>query len=193
MDSFWYSPPLKYLKNTLSGVVERNTRLGISARRGNNLKESLVSKGLIETKEISTGSGRTVLTRLTKKGSNILGKLGYGTKNGIRRYGLIHEFWRDKVRRYYEKLGYEVTLEKKLNGERADLVVEKGKERIAIEIETGRSNAMQNIRKCLEAGFSMVVSVPINRKTTLEIVEKLTENELDAEKKVIVMNGRKLG
>lgn len=181
------------MKNPFSGVVERNKRLGISARQGNKLKDSLVSKSLIVPKEIGTNTGRTVLTRLTEKADNMLGKLGYSSDNRIRQYGLLHEFWRDKVKRYYEKLGYKVTSEERLNGERADLVAEKGKERIAIEIETGRSNTMQNIRKCLEAGFSMVVSVPISRKTTFEIVEKLTENELDAKKKVIVMNGRKLG
>ena len=100
------------LKSPLSGVVERNSRLKISARRGNNLKDSLVSKGLIETKEISTRSGRTILAQLTRKGCNILGRLGYESKDGIRRYGLLHEFWRDNVRRYCEKLGHKVTLEK---------------------------------------------------------------------------------
>ena len=87
----------------------------------------------IETKEIATKSGRTILVQLTKRGGNALGKLGYETKNGMRQYGLVHEFWRDKVKRYYEKLGYKVALEKKLNGERADLVAEKSKEKIAIE------------------------------------------------------------
>ena len=55
------------LKNPFSGVVERNKKIRISARRGNNLKESLATKGLIEIKEISTRSGRTILAQLTKK------------------------------------------------------------------------------------------------------------------------------
>ncbi|MBA7490514.1 hypothetical protein ES702_01052 [subsurface metagenome] len=179
------------LKNTLSGVVQRNIRLKISARRGNNLKESLVSKGLIETKEISTRSGRTVLTQLTKKGCDILRKLGYGTKNGIRRYGPIHEFWRDKVKRYYEKLGYEVTLEKKLDGERVDFVAEKDGEKIAIEIETGNSNAIENIKKCLDADFDLVISVPVNRQIETKIREGLKRQKLDKRKRLLVINSQK--
>jgi len=179
------------LKNPLSGVVERNKRLKISGRRGNNLKESLVSKGLIETIKIPTRTGRTVLVRLTKNGCSILGKLGYGAKNGVRRYGLIHEYWRDKVKRYYEKLGYEVTLEKRLNGERADLVAEKGKEKIAIEIETGNSNAIENVRKCLKAGFDLVVSVPVNRQIEARIKERLKKEKLDKTERVFVINSEK--
>ena len=151
------------VKNPFSGVIERNERLGISARKGNNLKELLIANNLIKQKGISTRGGRIVLVQLTKKGSHLLKKSGYDTENRIRQYGLVHEFWKDKVKRYYEKRGYEVTLEKKLNGKRADLVAEKGEERIAVEIETGNSNAMRNIIKCLRAGFDTVISVPINR------------------------------
>ena len=62
------------LKSPLSGVVKRNERLGISSRKGNMLKEVLVSKGLIEPKEIPTNTGRTVLVRLTRNGCRILEK-----------------------------------------------------------------------------------------------------------------------
>ena len=179
------------MRNPLSGVVERNKRLEISARRGNNLKELLASKGLIETKEISTRAGRTVLAQLTRKGCGTLENLGYRTKNGIRRYGLLHEYWRDKVKKYYEKLGYKVSLEKKLNGERADLVAEKGKEKIAIEIETGNSNVVENIKKCLHASFDFVISVPVNRKIETQIKERLKKEKLDERERVVVINSEK--
>ena len=181
------------LKNPLSGVVERNGRLGISSRRGNALKESLIAKGLLKPTEIPTKTGRTVLVQLTKSGCGILEKLGCKTQNGIRHYGLIHEFWRDKVRRYYQKLGYQLTSEKRLNGERADLVAERGRERIAIEIETGNSNAIENVKKCLKAGFDFVISVPINRPIEAQIRERLRKEKLDKTEKVFVLSSERFG
>ncbi len=179
------------VKNPFSGVVERIERLGISARRGNSLKELLIAKNSIEQKEISTRSGRIVLVQLTKKGSHLLKKLGYDTENRIRQYGLLHEFWKDKVKRYYEKLGYKVTPEEKINGERADLVAEKDEERIAIEIETGNSNAIRNIIKCLRAGFDTVISVPINKQIETQTEERLSQEKLDGSERILIANSEK--
>ena len=179
------------VKNPFSGIVERIERLGISARRGNSLKELLIAKNSIEQKEISTRKGRIVLVQLTNKGSTILEKEGYNTNSGTRQYGLVHEFWKDKVKRYYEKLGYKVTSEEKLNGERADLVAEKGEEKIAIEIETGNSDAIGNIKKCLDAGFDFIVSVPTNRQTEAEIKDRLEMERLDKREGLVVINSDK--
>ncbi len=175
------------VKNPFSGVVERIERLGISARKGNNLKELLIAKNSIAQKEISIRNGRIVLVQLTKKGSHVLKELGYDTENRIRQYGLLHEFWKNKVRMYYEKLGYKVNSEEKLNGERADLVAEKAGERIAIEIETGNSDAVGNIKKCLQAGFNSVISVPTNRRIKAELKERLKKEMLDRRAGVIVI------
>ena len=40
-----------------------------------------------------------------------------------------------------------------------DLVATKGGKRIAIEIETGKSDEKENIRKCKEAGFDDFIVV----------------------------------
>ena len=132
-----------------------------------------------------------MLAQLTKEGCHVLGEFGYESDNRIRQYGLIHEFWRDKVKRYYKKLGYEVTAERKLNGERTDLAAAKGEERIAIEIETGNSNAIGNIKKCLDAGFSTVISVPVNRQIEGQIKEKLRKETLDQDRRVVVISSGK--
>lgn len=48
-------------------------------------------------------------------------------------------------------------------GKAVDLVVTKGNERIAVEVETGRSDVKSNVRKCREAGFKDVVVIRTNR------------------------------
>lgn len=50
------------------------------------------------------------------------------------------------------------------NDETVDLAITGKNKNIAIEIETGKSDAIRNIRKCLKAGFE-VVSIPSNPDT----------------------------
>ena len=63
--------------------------------------------------------------------------------------GLEHRYWQDKLVDHYEQRGYEVHREKTVGDHSVDLVATKGKEVIAIEVETGKSNFEENIRACL--------------------------------------------
>jgi hypothetical protein len=56
--------------------------------------------------------------------------------------------------------------------------------RIAIEIETGKSDSVYNIRKDLEAGFDEVISVALNNEIKEEIFAEFTKSGLNNEKKV---------
>lgn len=82
-------------------------------------------------------------------------------------------------------------MRKKLNGEGADVVAEKGKERIAIEIETGNSNAIENIKKCLDAGFDLIISVPVNKRIEAHISERLKKEQLDRRERVLIINSER--
>jgi len=67
-------------------------------------------------------------------------------------------------------------------------VAEKDEERIAVEIESGGSEAIENIKKCLDAGFSLVVSVPVNRKIENQIRKAIKERNLEErEDKVLII------
>jgi predicted RecB family endonuclease len=60
----------------------------------------------------------------------------------------------------YRAAGYAVEEEVPLGeGKAVDLVATKNGKRIAIEIETGTSDAEGDARKCREAGFDEVVTV----------------------------------
>ncbi len=45
------------------------------------------------------------------------------------------------------------------DGKAVDLVASKDGKRIAIEIETGKSDVDRNVRKCKQAGFRKIISV----------------------------------
>lgn len=61
-------------------------------------------------------------------------------------------------------------------------------EKIAIEIETGNSNAMENIEKCLKAGLEFVISVPVDGQAEAQIKHRLRKQMLDKTQRVLVIN-----
>lgn len=56
--------------------------------------------------------------------------------------------------RQYQSKGYDVRKEVQIgHGKTVDSVATKGDERITIEVETGKSDVDENVRKCKTAGF----------------------------------------
>jgi len=68
-----------------------------------------------------------------------------------------------------------------------DVTAEKGEERIALEIETGKSDAIHNAKKCLEAGFSEVISVALSREAQIRIKQQLKDAGLNREARYEVL------
>jgi hypothetical protein len=59
-----------------------------------------------------------------------------------------------------------------------DLVIEKEGERMAIEIETGKSDWQKNIDKNLKKGFQQIIIYATNDKTYLKIKEVIKQEPL---------------
>ena len=55
------------------------------------------------------------------------------------------------------------------NGETVDLMVMGESKKVAIEIETGKSDAIRNIGKCLDAGYA-VMSLAISKNTSFSVI-----------------------
>jgi hypothetical protein len=143
------------LTHKASTIRERYSRLSLNAYRGNLLQHSLLSKGLVSSQDISTGKSRVKVLCLTNEGRRALGQ---HAETPQRTGSPEHEYWRAKVAERFRAKGYTVSEEFPLGaGKTVDLVAENDKERIAIEIETGKSDALGNIRKCLAAGFDRVL------------------------------------
>ena len=58
------------------------------------------------------------------------------------------------------------------------------KKRIAIEIETGKSDSIYNIRKDLEAGFDEVVVVAIDDKIKEKIIKDLNNSDMKNDRRI---------
>jgi Holliday junction resolvase-like predicted endonuclease len=143
----------------LSTTVSRYHRLHLSRRRGNAVRQHLASAGIIEPVAIATRSGQVVLYQLTDPGRSVC--FTAGIKTGPRpRESLEHAFWVSRAARYFQTKGYDVSHEHPVKGNGAiDLLAEGKGQRIAVEVETGKSNIKGNLSKIKKAGFDRIILV----------------------------------
>jgi hypothetical protein len=178
--------------NKLSGVVERYKRLGWSRRKGNELKNSLVKKQFIDTEEIPTKSGRVIVLKLTNVGKRICSKPITKRPTDIREGGITHEYWKNKYAQILKDKGFDITFEKPIGeGKSVDVVATKKNINIAIEVETGRSDILSNIKKCLEAKFDKIIVVAINEKIESKVKSLLENNDLHQNPKIMLSCARR--
>ena len=152
----------------LSGMVERYRRMGVSRRKGNAWKEDCIQRRLISTVDISTRSGRVVLLELTEEGKRTLRRTDVEVPDRSRWGGLEHEYWKAKVAEHLTRLGWTVSIEEPVNGY-TDLIAQRGDEKVAVEIETGKSDWRANVVKNVKRGIVPILIVPTNEDTHREI------------------------
>ncbi len=143
----------------LSTTVSRYHRLNLSRRRGNAVRESLASAGIIERVTIATRCGQIVLFQLSDSGRAVCSALGIdpGPKS---RESLEHMFWVERTAKYFEKEGYETRREYPVKGNGAvDILATRPGETVVVEIETGKSDTNENLTKVALAGFDRIVLV----------------------------------
>jgi len=141
----------------MDGVVRRYSRLGLSRRRGNHAKEALIAKGLVQTVDIPTRTGKVVLLEIVPTIREQLRERGV-TFPPARDGGPVHVYWKHELRRLLETDGWQVSEEYPLgNGCAVDLHAEKAGLKVAVEVETG-DRGCENILKLLPAGYDWIIS-----------------------------------
>jgi hypothetical protein len=141
----------------LSTTVARYQRLNLSRRRGNAIRQQLASAAVIEAVALATRWGQVVLYELTDHGRVLCEAAGIDP--GPRpRASLEHRFWVMKAAEHFEKAGYVIGHEHVIDGNGAvDLVAQRPGERLAVEVETGKSDIMANLEKVHAAGFDRII------------------------------------
>ena len=160
-----------------AGVVERYRRLNLSRRKGNTIKEKCLTHNLLEATMVPTRTGKVVLLQLATLAKRLLNELGVELHHTSRSESLIHRYWKHKASEHFTSLGYKVSVEKPVNGY-TDLVLEKNGERVAVEIETGKSDWRKNVQKNLEHGFQSIIIITTNDKTYRKLKESLQMERL---------------
>jgi len=135
------------------GVDARYDRLRVSAEKGTRLKARLLALGLVQEARVRIGRTTRTLLRLTPRARDL-------PVGQHRHESLAHEYWKRWYASHYRTLGYEVTIEApRPTGGRVDVLATRRPESVAIEVETGKSNTVENIRNDLRSGYRRVLVV----------------------------------
>ncbi len=164
----------------LSTTVSRYKRLHLSRRKGNAIRSDLLGANLIEAVPIATRSGQVMLFSLTDWGRAVCREQGIEV-GPAPRASLEHTYWAATVADTFRDDGFDVTLEEAVPGDgTVDLVARRGDERVAIEIETGKSDIAANVTKLAEAGFDRVLVVATSPAATAACQRVLRAQESPA-------------
>ncbi len=162
-------------KHPLNGTVQKYKRTGLSRRKGNLLKQSLIQKGFIISKPISTRTGTLMLMEITGKGRELLRNLGYKIIYNPNEGGAEHRYWVNKVASWYKSRGYSVQIEKRLNNNEAcDIeVIDRKGMRFVVEVQTTERNLLENIDKNIRAGYKKIIVFATNYRAMQRIKDIL--------------------
>lgn len=146
--------------------------LYLSGYKGDRLKESLIEKGLIIQEETREGRGGRLakVLSITDKGTSILKKSPFSGKGGD-----THKYLQMTLKEQAELFGWKAAIEERIprSLETVDVGLKRDDIQVAIEIsQTSKADQeIQNVRKCLEAGYDYVISV-FNDEKSLSIIKK---------------------
>ncbi len=171
----------------VSGVTTRYTRLGWSRYQGNKIQTGLIEKGLLTMRSVSTMKGQIKVLVLTDKGKGAIKDVRI-EKVFNKNASWEHEYWKYRIGKHFKNDGYEVTYEYKLDGGKAvDVVAEKDGKRLAVEVETGKSDYVYNVKKDLACGFERIIVAVLDKLIKDKILTGLKDAGLDGEKNVEVV------
>jgi DNA-binding MarR family transcriptional regulator len=175
-------------KFPVSGVTTRYARMGLSRHQGNTLQKSLILKGLITFRQVSSLKGRLKVLVLTDKGKEAIKDVKI-EKIFNKNASWEHEYWKYRIGMHYRKKGYDVTFEYKIGeGKSVDVVAEKDGKKIAIEVETGKSDYVYNVKKDLAFGFDEIIVATLDNETKEKILAGLKESRLDSDERLKIMD-----
>ena len=87
----------------------------------------------------------------------------------------LHEYWKRFYARIFQDKGYDVTLEVSRHGGRVDVLATNNNEQIGIEIETGKSDVVSNVKQCLLSKFARIIVVATNQTALAKIERQLAQ------------------
>lgn len=162
--------------------------LDLSGSRASRIRRELTRKGLLT--EVDTRLGRkgrrAIYAVPTFKGYQAIGE-----KPPAGRGGPVHKHFVEVIARWAAQKGYQITKEQKLEEGWVDLVLSREGQVTAIELSVTSTTEREinNLNKCLEAGYSRVVMLFLDRGVQQRYVNQIDQRFSGEERnKVVVGN-----
>lgn len=159
------------VKRSGDSVSERYKRLAMSGERGTKVKERLIREGWLTGRTVKQGRTRKLMLKVSEAGKEALGL----NETDAGRGSLAHEYWKHYYARQFRELGFETRLEATRVGGRVDVLAFNHKERVGIEIETGKSNVVENVKNGLKSILSRILVIATDKAALKRIEEQLAQ------------------
>ena len=150
----------------------------ISASKGTRIVKKLERRGLVKKHRINVTGERGGITVFLELTSEAYKALKFQPKKGIGiGAGFEHGFWQYHIAEALRSIREieAVTIEGMLNDKAIDILVVLNKERVAVEVAMSAVNEMNNIKKDIDKGCS-IVFIACRDKNVLSDVSKLTKS-----------------
>ncbi len=177
---------LDYLESVATepflSIRQRNEHLGLSAWKGGEIKKAVLDADLAREVPVNPGGRgeRFILLEFTRAGRQLLSDFGIAAPSGYGRGGIAHQWWVKTIADWLEEQGFSTSIEDESEGARVDLLVSVGRKNLAIEVEMTEGHVLENIRKDLEAGFDVVVTLLDDSVSAQRFEEALASQSEDA-------------
>ena len=145
--------------------------LGLNYREGNAAKTEAVNKKILIQHSFHSGKqgGKSVLLEPSRAAF-----ARFGMPFPYMNPGFLHRYMQHQAKEAMTEQGYKATLEKLVKGKNIDVVLEKGGERVAVEIAVSAKYEVVNVRKDIfQAGFDRVVIVGKDKKVVTGVKKKI--------------------
>jgi Helicase HerA, central domain len=162
------------LQHKTDGVKERYRRLSMSIGKGNRIKQELIENGLLASQTIPIYNTRKVLLRLTKQARDTLRI----NQNLPERASIAHEYWKHHYAQFFKEQGYQVTVEAPRHGGQADIFAKRNNKQVAIEIETGKSNAVKNAKNNFLSKIDRIIIIATDKLALTKTQHQLAKANL---------------
>ena len=172
-----------------SSTQGRYRRLGWNFYKGNRVRDRMVREGWIQVRTIKRPDGMVKVFELTEEGKEKVGRLGFKVERTWRKGGLEHGYWVQEMAGVLRGQGFAVQVEKGLGkGKSVDLEARREGGKIAVEVETGKSDAISNIRKDLKAGYDRVLVVCLDDGLKKRIQDQIDAIDVSGRERILVLN-----
>ncbi|WP_145112920.1 ATP-binding protein [Gimesia panareensis] len=158
------------------GVNKRYKRLKLSAENGHAFKKKLLEMNLVTQNSVKTGKTSKLVLSPTTNAKKLL----LGTEGIDGRASFQHEYWKKWYAKLFEYNGYFTQFEwlrtARGNSGKMDVLAWKASESvksIALEIETGKSNVVSNVKRDLLEGMQKVIVVTTDEKAHQKVEQVL--------------------
>lgn len=163
------------VENPFTAITERYESKNLSYHKGNEAKNELIEKDLVEEVSVPKGDSRIKLLEISRKGAKFLDSQGIEFQRKSRG-GIEHRYWQENIREWLMELGWVA----KVETFDADVYGNNGTEELVVEVAMSSADReIEHVEDRVEKGFDHVIVACRNQNVKEKLRQKLEDSSVD--------------